>query len=734
MAGTVAEFLGRFGIEVDKSSVNKAQSQISGLKSFAMKALGAIGIGFSLKAMNSLAEEFDGINDKVKSVTAEMGNQKDIQDKIMQVANETRTSYSDIATTVTDLISRDSQLFGDIDTAVGFADSFTKSLKAAGATEGDLSTAQNIVNQSIAKGQMDSALFNRALQSSPAIVRQLGQSLGKTKDELSKMAEAGQLSAQTLRDAYLSASSDINAKFGELDISVSDAVVVMRNEWSQFCSDLWQGSGITEGVGKLMIRTFRDVMEVLRKLQPTIERIVRFALNGMRNLISVCEKIGRFIGKIVTALGGASNALKLLMMILAPFFAFKIVSKIKSVISAVKMLASTLGIGILPLLKIIAIFVLLGLALDDFVNFMQGNDSLIGEFFKSQGIDAEDMRQKVIGAWENIKTSLGGALEYIKNALGTADWQEFAKVLGVVGGVIFGVVAAIKAVTVVINIVKAAQAAWAVVQAIVNSALWACPITWIIAAIVALIAIIVLLVTHWDEVKAAIGAVWDKIVDVFSNIADWFKTNVIDPIVNFFAGLWESISSVFSGIVSGIAEKVSGIYETITSGIQSAIDFLKGLPQQALQWGTDFIQGFINGITGMIGKVTETVSGIANKIKEFLHFSRPDTGPLRDYENWMPDMMQGLTNGLQNSMPDLISKVKDMTGQMSSMIQAGVADMNTQVSAMVGGYQKSISQIVNISNTFNGGTATAQTQGAKAMNRAAKTSTAYMANALAVGR
>ena len=734
MAGTVAEFLGRFGIEVDKSSVNKAQSQISGLKSFAMKALGAIGIGFSLKAMNSLAEEFDGINDKVKSVTAELGNQKDIQDKIMQVANATRTSYSDMATTVTDLISRDSQLFGDIDTAVGFADSFTKSLKAAGATEGDLSTAQNIVNQSIEKGQMDSALFNRALQASPAIVRQLGQSLGKTKDELSKMAEAGQLSAQTLRDAYLSASSDINAKFGELDISVSDAVVVMRNEWSQFCSDLWQGSGITEGVGKLMIRTFRDVMEVLRKLQPTIERIVRFALNGIRNLISVCEKIGRFIGKIVTALGGASNALKLLMMILAPFFAFKIVSKIKSVISAVKMLASTLGIGILPLLKIIAIFVLLGLALDDFVNFMQGNDSLIGEFFKSQGIDAEDMKQKVIGAWENIKVALGATWEWLKSACKGA-FEAVSSSIGSNGANI----------TTILNGLQQAVAFLA--------KFWTTKLKMTVEIAISLLkplmdflinflAFIANVFTGnwgaaWENIKGMLSAAIDFIKNLLSGIWTYWTTifsMILEAVLGVLDSMFGGVSETFGNIVSTVTNKVTEVYEAITSGIQSAIDFLKGLPQQALQWGTDFIQGFINGITGMIGKVTETVSGIANKIKEFLHFSRPDTGPLRDYENWMPDMMQGLADGLQNSMPDFMSKVKDMTGQMSSMIQAGVADMNTQVSAMVGGYQKSISQIVNISNTFNGGTATAQTQGAKAMNRAAKTSTAYMANALAVGR
>ena len=45
--------------------------------------------------------------------------------------------------------------------------------------------------------------------------------------------------------------------------------------------------------------------------------------------------------------------------------------------------------------------------------------------------------------------------------------------------------------------------------------------------------------------------------------------------------------------------------------------------------------GFINGIMGKLAELRERVRQIADNIRAQLHFSRPDEGPLRDYETWI---------------------------------------------------------------------------------------------------
>ena len=66
----------------------------------------------------------------------------------------------------------------------------------------------------------------------------------------------------------------------------------------------------------------------------------------------------------------------------------------------------------------------------------------------------------------------------------------------------------------------------------------------------------------------------------------------------------------------------------------------------------------------MIQSVINTVSGLADRIRSFLHFSAPDEGPLADYETWMPDFMKGLASGIEKNR-DLVEKaVKDVASDM----------------------------------------------------------------------
>ena len=80
------------------------------------------------------------------------------------------------------------------------------------------------------------------------------------------------------------------------------------------------------------------------------------------------------------------------------------------------------------------------------------------------------------------------------------------------------------------------------------------------------------------------------------------------------------------------------------------------------------IQGFIDGIKNMLGNLADAASNVGSKIKEFLHFSRPDKGPLREYEKWMPDMVKGLSKTLKQSAP----KLYDASEMLAQKIKDGL--------------------------------------------------------------
>ena len=103
---------------------------------------------------------------------------------------------------------------------------------------------------------------------------------------------------------------------------------------------------------------------------------------------------------------------------------------------------------------------------------------------------------------------------------------------------------------------------------------------------------------------------------------------------------------------------------SITSKIQSIL----GLSGNAYGWGQDMIKGFINGINSAKNTLFNTISSVANIIKNFLHFSRPDVGPLRDYETWMPDMIKGLSESLIKATPILNEAVSGVSNQIADSL------------------------------------------------------------------
>lgn len=95
-----------------------------------------------------------------------------------------------------------------------------------------------------------------------------------------------------------------------------------------------------------------------------------------------------------------------------------------------------------------------------------------------------------------------------------------------------------------------------------------------------------------------------------------------------------------------------------------AKEVFEDLKKRALTWGSDMINGFIDGIKAKIEDVKAAASSVANAVKNFLHFSRPDVGPLREYEKWMPDFMAGLAKGINQNKYLVIDEIKDLADEM----------------------------------------------------------------------
>lgn len=283
----------------------------------------------------------------------------------------------------------------------------------------------------------------------------------------------------------------------------------------------------------------------------------------------------------------------------------------------------------------------------------------------AQSVDWTAVGEKILGVVENVKNFASFVVENGPAIISVIAGIATGFVAWNVASMIMGVVGAIK------GVVTALQAGKTATQAL-NIAMSANPIVLIITLIAGLVAALMTLWNTNEDFR-------NSVIEIGQEIKE-FVGGIVDAIVNFFTvtlpgafqKLWEDAKNIVNNIKQAflnmrdkIAETVGNVKNAIIDGIGKAVEWITSLPGQAIQWGKDMIQGFIDGIKSMIGKIGDAISGVANKIASFLHFSRPDVGPLRNYETWMPDMISGMAAGLKANAHLLADAASEAAGNIA---------------------------------------------------------------------
>ena len=763
---TVAEFINKVGFKVNEGDVKKVNNTISNIKQTATKVLGAIGIGLSFTAVNALVEEFGRVNEQVKNSTAALGDQAEIQKKIMQSARETRSSYAATAGVISDLVHESPELFGNIDEAVKFNNAATMLFKSAGKTNEEIAGLMEAINKSFAKGYVDSETMSQLLERSPEAVELLNKRLGTTSAQLEEMASSGAMTVADLKAAFVDNAETIEQKFGDVQYRVTDALTVIRSEWGLWLTQMDSTLSVTNTVARAITKVSDVALGAATRIRNAVQWL-NDKLGGGNNLLKLATiSVGAFLvaskaGKVITFLTGADGLLV----------------KIKTRLGAIQ----------LKTVAIAAAIILLALLVEDFINFMQGNDSLIGELLSRAGVDVDQFRKNIIKIWNNIKTVLAAVWRGIQNVaipifqgiwstikavfeaiekiieriapgvadfvdqlangdIDTAQWEAFGEAIAAIAAIVLGVVAAMKVFAAVQAIVNAVTTAFAAVQAIVNAVMMANPITWIILAIVALIAIIVLCIKHWDKIKAAFISAWEAIKAAWGQVVDFFK-GVWDGIVGVFSAAgewfvgvftsaWEGIKSVFSTVgefFSGIWNTIVSLFTNIGTAVSDAISgAVKGAINAVLSGAINIINGFISAINFAIGIISKIPGVSINKLDKLEAPQLAQGGYVR------PNNPQSVIIGDNKREGEIVSPISKMRDTVLSAMQMFAASARPQpatVSNVTGSssVSKSIVQNVNINNKFEGDRA-GQQKSATAMKKAESDITKELAHGLAYAR
>lgn len=349
-------------------------------------------------------------------------------------------------------------------------------------------------------------------------------------------------------------------------------------------------------ISQLKARFTEVAVSIGETLMPHLEKLMGF-LEGLaekwqalspaqQEFILKAAAIAAAVGPILMIIGGVITAIGTIVSAIGT-----VISVIGSAISLVASIPAVIApiIAVLsgPIGVILAIVAAIGALIAAFVHFYNTN---------------EEFRTKVNEAWEAIKTAFLDAFNAISEFVMT--WVEIIS-------------------TYITNFLENNKAT-------IDAALGFIKMLW---------------QNTFDLVRG--------VVETAFNVISTYITGTLSTISNLFKaftallkGDWQGALNYLLSAAKSLLSMLLGVFNSLSSGIKT---IFTNLISNFKNWGKEMIDGLVNGIKEKIGSVKDAIGGIGEAIKERIHFSEPDVGPLSDFSTWAPDMMKLFAQGITDN-------------------------------------------------------------------------------------
>lgn len=236
---------------------------------------------------------------------------------------------------------------------------------------------------------------------------------------------------------------------------------------------------------------------------------------------------------------------------------------------------------------------------------------------------------------------------------------------------------------------------------LLNAAMLANPITWIVAGIMALVAAFVILwnecegfrnfwINLWDKIKNAVSVfidwcknAWQSIKTAVADGINWFKEKVLVPISNFYIKWIKPPVDKCIEIISKMVEIVIGLYVGLFNLLVNKI--IKPIAE----WVSKTVNNIKDWIKGAVDTIKGWFSGLWSKIKEIF-------SPVANF-------FKSIWNNAFNAVKTVFSPIVNFFGNIWGKIKDKFSSLGTSIGDAIGGAVKAgINGVISlIENSIN---------------------------------
>lgn len=259
----------------------------------------------SVTALIAAGKKAMGLSDEFAQTTARLNlmndglqETEDLQRLIYESAQRSRTSYTATADVVAKLGQRAGQAFSSNAETIQFAENLNKQFVIAGASQQEIASASLQLTQALGSGVLRGEELNAVFEAAPNIIQTIADYLDVPIGKIRDLAADGQITADIVKDAMLSATENINEQFEDMPITFSQAFSLATNRAMMSMQEGLGGMNeflnTEETMGAIM--RLADIFSVLAEIGmgalTGIGEMASFVVNNLDFIIPILAAIG----------------------------------------------------------------------------------------------------------------------------------------------------------------------------------------------------------------------------------------------------------------------------------------------------------------------------------------------------------------------------------------------------------------------------------------------------------
>jgi len=232
----IRELLIRLGFNLNENGLNRAERGINNLKSNAASATAAItnlaavlGMAFGAAQIIKIGDAWTNVDSRIGLVTKSLKEQADMQERVYQIAQETRQDYLASGDLFAKIARNSDQLGASLEDVLKVTQAVNEGLVIGGASKGESTATILQLGQALASGRLAGDELRSLSENAPLLFRSIADYYGVAIGKLKDMGAQGELTSEGVFKAILASKDKMDKQFKKMPVTIEQAATYSMN-------------------------------------------------------------------------------------------------------------------------------------------------------------------------------------------------------------------------------------------------------------------------------------------------------------------------------------------------------------------------------------------------------------------------------------------------------------------------------------------------------------------------